>query len=642
MAKQNKNRFRSLLGLFGIKPNRKTNSLDPAKKIQTSSGEVKLEPIKLPSDLQKALDYFQKDFTMVSDENTPDNRLNRYNELEFMIYNEGLMYTAAQIYSSETTNADEQNRIIGIKAKNRTRENNFYQWVADVGYTNNILKSIAWDLTVFGDAHVINSIDMNGGGIKEVLQISPKEVRDRLEFQAIKIQEAMNNNRSSYNSLQGRSETLKNLYNQLTELEYEDYSDAYRSYLFGFLVGDNVLPPWSVTHFRRFSSGSEFAPFGRPLFIGSVARYKSYKATELIVDSARMASFPTKVYEIQGGTDMGTAELQHKINQVRQMYQNITSESKAKDELTVGEAIFTIDGLVKYNQYESRIDLNQIGDLEAKRTDLILSTGIPQGYLFPDRGGFGNSGQSLLQQSKIVARRVYDNQTSVLEAITEQYRLHLFITEGEEAYNEDFELYMNYPIVEESSDRMRLKTDSVRLATDIISNLGQSLGLDRGEALPVDIVRDVFSKYSFLDMEEVSEWLDTYLQSKETIDEEIQNMERKLRVQENTNSSIEEKSDSLLKSYTDSLKFSKKFYSSIKEFVGLDKPTKKIKEKVDDRLTEQIIRREYFKSKRNLGLQESVIGGKHLYGSFSKPSPSLETSIKEARLYRDTKLKEDS
>ncbi len=634
-----KKKKKGILGLFGIMPNPKKQNLVPAKKTKSDGEDDKLRPIKLPSDLERAWEFFQSDFTLISDQNTPNNRLSRYNDLQFMVYNEGLMHTAAQIYASETTNTDEQNRIIGIKAKNKAREKAFYKWMQKVGYTNSVLKAISWDITVFGDAQVINSVDLAENGIEEVVTISPKDVVDRLEFQGIKVKESMENTgmSNSYSNLQSRSETLKDLYTKIENLNVEEsYFEAYKTYLFGFLVGKLALCPWEVTHFRRFSSGSEFAPFGRPLFMGSVARYKSYKATELIIDAARMASFPTKVFEIKGHEDMSAAELNVNINRVRQMYENVTSENKTKDELSINEAIYTVEGLVSFQQFESRIDLNQVGDLENKRKDLILSTGIPEGYLIPDRGGFGNSGQALLQQSKIVARRVYDNQTAILDALLEQYRLHLYITEGEEAYKEDFEIYMNYPVVEEAQDRTRLKSDTIRLATDIIANLGQSVGLDRGEALPIDVVRDVFAKYSFLDMEEVSGWLDTFMKSKDVIEEQIQKLDALKESEEQV-----KKENNPMVAHLNNLVTSRNFYNSIKHLFNEKELPKKLREKIEDRLSDVVVRNQYFESKRNLGITESSIGGKHSKTSFSRPSNSLEISIMEVKCLKNKRLVED-
>ena len=62
---------------------------------------------------------------------------------------------------------------------------------------------------------------------------------------------------------------------------------------------------------------------------------------------------------------------------------------------------------------------------------------------------------------------------------------------------EEFELALPFPVIEESQDRVRMKNDTLRLANDIITNLQNALGLDRGESIPSEVVKDIFGKISF-------------------------------------------------------------------------------------------------------------------------------------------------
>jgi hypothetical protein len=50
------------------------------------------------------------------------------------------------------------------------------------------------------------------------------------------------------------------------------------------------------------------------------------------------------------------------------------------------------------------------------------------------------------------------------------------MTEKHEKEFTEFELSMNFPIVEEASDRQRMKQDSLRFANDIIDGLKMHLG----------------------------------------------------------------------------------------------------------------------------------------------------------------------
>ncbi len=582
----------------------------------------------MPNDLQQVYNYFTKDFRISDKSNTPEAREARDKELEFMCYNEGLMYTACQVYTNETTQADSQDRVIGIKASKKATEKHFYNWLQKIGLNNNMLNSLAWDIVLFGNAFYIKSVDLAGAGITGITPIDQSECKDVIEFQGTRVKKAMASS-SSYHNLVNRYDSIKKLSQLFSkDIMTTDYSLWYKPYLFGYQIGDNVLPPWAVSHLRRYTTASEFYPYGRPLFIGSLSRYKSFKTTEMLVDLARPASFPTKVMEIQGHEDMTETELFQKINQIRQMYSNITEQSKNKDELSVGEMLFTVKGVVEYQQHESRIDLNQLGDLDAKRTDLILSTGIPEGYLDSSKQNWGQSGNSLIQQSKIVSRNVYPCQTAFIEALAQDYKIHLMLTGELDGEDTEFEIYMNFPVVEDSSDKQRSKSDSIRLANDILSNLGTSLGLDRGEALPAEVVADVFGKYSFLDMEEIADWVDLYLKGQE-IEENYEQVtfedekERKEYIKESKRLVAER--NALLRSLNTT-------------------PTKKLTEKVNDRLSEEVLREVYFTTKRTNNLLEGATpNGKHyVMKKVHEEVGSVFNMVKEERDSRGRRLNEIS
>jgi len=69
----------------------------------------------------------------------------------------------------------------------------------------------------------------------------------------------------------------------------------------------------------------------------------------------------------------------------------------------------------------------------------------------------------------------------------------------------DFTLGMSFPVVEESSDRLKGKNDSLRLANDIVSNIQSALGTRDG--LPAEVIKSVFAQYSFLDSDDVDQWI---------------------------------------------------------------------------------------------------------------------------------------
>jgi hypothetical protein len=280
-----------------------------------------------------------------------------------------------------------------------------------------------------------------------------------------------------------------------------------------------------------------------------------------------------------------------------------------------------------FKQFESRMDLNDIADLDAKKKDLIYSTGIPEGIIDTTQSSWGSSGQALLQQSKIVARNVYPSQTTFIENIANDFKIHLMLTGDLQGEDTEFEIYMNYPVIE---DRMRLKSDSIRLANDILANLGTSLGLDRGEALPSSVVADVFGQYSFLDMEEVGGWVSDYEKNQE--------------IQENYKAILEKIEDEDEKALF--IKEAEKFKAIKHSFLrklNYGKVNQKLTEKIDERLSEEVVREVYFASKRSNNLTEGVsLSGKHyMLTKNSEQKGSIFNLVKEEKAVKSMKLREE-
>lgn len=591
-----------------ISPGKVTYNPDKAVNGKVSIDDIKIKPIEMPSEVKKAYDYFKSDYLSTS-KNKKD-RFDRYADLDFMTKNEGIMRTACQLYADESVQVDEQNRVISINARKKEVESHFYTWFESVGFTKGLLHDIAWNLAEYGDSFLINSIDLSGGGVTEIVPLSVYNVFDRLEFNAVKVKEFMKNSgyTSSFDSFLNKNNSFKDLYDAMTNESNENYATAFKSYLFGYNVNDDfILPPWCVSHFRLYTTDDLFHPFGMSIFLGSIARYKSYKTTEMLMDMARVASFPKEIYTISTTPGMSLVDIFSRVNLVREQFLNITSDTRNPDDLSVGEPIFTVDGLFEYDLMEADIDIDKISDYEKKREDLIISTGIPEGYLIlGDRGSFGESGKSLLQQSKLFGRRVYTIHSAMLEEITNLYRLHLLLTGMFEQENTDFELSMSFPVMEESDEYFERKTDSLDLASAVIEKVGEILGLDRDETLPIEIVKDIYNKYSFLDNSRLDQWIKTI---------EKQRKEK-----------------------------------SVEELQEIDKKVKKIKEKIKNRpLNESILRETYFTVKKNSRMDEGIANKKHFYSSWSKSNKLFEDSLNLLRkdiLYtkrlREDKEKDDN
>ncbi len=355
-------------------------------------------------------------------------------------------------------------------------------------------------------------------------------------------------------------------------IDKKDYGNYYKSYLFGFWMGDNnYLSPWNVLHFRHFTTFSEFFPFGRPVMINCLAPFRQLQAGKNLMALARANNFPIKIFEIETNENMSEDEKWEVVNGAREEYHNLGYDVSENEQFAAGSEVWVPSGLINYKQEDSRLNLDDIADIEMLRDDLIMGTDIPKGYLIVDRASFGTSGQSLLRQHKPFARATYKVQSTILKQLIQLIRLQFAIS-GDFDYDEPFELSMNFPEIEESSDRLRMKNDMLRLAKDVIDNIGEVIGLDRGESLPPEVAKEVLSQISFLDTDDVEKWIDSAVEDKES--EEEMNLENN------------------------------------------NKNKKKIIEKIKNSLDEEIVKKCYFDAKKRTGLLESTSSNRHFYSSY--------------------------
>ena len=152
------------------------------------------------------------------------------------------------------------------------------------------------------------------------------------------------------------------------------------------------------------------------------------------------------------------------------------------------------------------VDLDDIEDIEFQRDDLITATGLPKGLLISDRSGWNNPGMALLQQNKEFARFVYKIQTVIIQGLVDLLKTHLAVTGQFDGYETEFEIRMNYPVVEQSSDMLKMKEDTLSLANTILDTIAEIAAVSASD-IPLDIIKKVFS-VSFLDQEDVHKWFD--------------------------------------------------------------------------------------------------------------------------------------
>jgi len=461
------------------------------------------KPVKLPSDLEKMWKWWLSETADSS--LTLKNRMDRYSDLDYMYYNNTVISMAVDLYADETVQLDSQSEVLQVTAKKAAVRNYIQDFFTKIGITPKILKAVAFDLALYGDHFWVTTSNLTKG-ITEIVPIDVKSLTNRLEFNAIEVSKLMRKNKKIYTQLISRQKQLQKLADVLKNGS-NDTSSYFRKYLFGFQIEKGIfLPPWNVVHFRRFSTHSEFYPFGRPLLINCISPFRQLQTSKTIVAMARVAKFPKELFEVEVNENMTEVEKWNAVNEARQEWLNLGTEQTGKEDFGVGGKIWTPKGLIDYSLIENRMSVDDISDLEMLRDDMILGTRVPKGYLIVDRASFGTSGQALLQQFKPFGRAVFGIQTCILEELTQLVRLHFIMTNT--FVDEPFELSMTFPVIEESSDRLRIKSDTIRLANDIITNIQSALGLGRGEALPPNVVKDIFSKLSFLNSEDINKWID--------------------------------------------------------------------------------------------------------------------------------------
>lgn len=519
--------LRRLLKFFNLSLDKTTRNatptLTPGMEDKTT-GEFRA--VNFPTDVKRAMDYFLQNNQIY---NPNRDRYELYKSLLFMVRNSGLMLSALQTYITETIEMNNGEKPIQIKSVDKDVERYFYKWLDSIGFNYNLLNELVYDLVLLGDSFLLHSIDLTKG-IKEIELIDPFIVRNRIELNVNKAVEfaswsnTQKNFTSTYQSLSQIADMVKNMDDENTLDTFEFFRSYTMGYELKYSVDDEekyrALPPWALTHFRLFTTKSEFFPFGRPLFINSLAPFQSYKTTEMLIDMLRVASFPKEVIKIKGGNSLSPMDRMVRVNETRQFLENITPVTNTKDNIGVGERIYTIEDLFTYEIQESGVTMDKLGDLDAKLTDLILSTAIPDSLLIPSRGAGGiggESSQALYFNNKIFQKRVESIKSAILEGFSSMFRLHLTLADRFKGENTEFELSMPINAEMFNADKIQQLNDLFMLADTVINNLATALGVESSQ-IPADILKDIFRNYLPVDAATIEKWIDTILKIKDDQD----------------------------------------------------------------------------------------------------------------------------
>ena len=599
--KQYKNTSK-LMDFFSIGVTDKGN-LIPTEHVRDKDGKEspKVKPIEMPSAMEQTYQY------LVSNLNTApytDNayRFLRYKDMKTACTTEPILDTAVKVYVAESYTSKYGKNLVQIKAKDSKLEKYFYKWFEDVGFTENVIRDIFTNLVMYGDAFWLNGIDMEGkGGITTITPIDPFLVADRIEFNVGMVEEKRQWFQMALN-LANTYPSLQQIVDIVSQKNVEDISALYKSYLFGYTLklwaeeenGDsqdvkNVkgIPPWCIAHCRLFTTDKDFFPYGKPLFLSAIPTFKSYKTTQLLIDMLRSQSFPREHYSIHCDENSDPFTRNLRISEAKNFIEGITPQTQNQDGLSVGSKIFSCDGLIDYELLDPSIDLDALGDLEEKKYSMCMATGIPMTYLCPEEGeGLGgDNAEKLYYLNKIFQRRVDALRRAFLEELDETFRMHLLLTEEFDGDKSEFELSIENPVEDLTSDKISQISDVFGLAQEILNVLAGSFGLDRGQSLSPNIVKSVLTQYLPVEKDVISKW----------VDEVYHCAEEENKDSNSDNDENEKPKDNM---------FSKKnnLFESLQE--------KQIMEKCGEKLNE-----EYFKYKKEHGMTEGRIGNRYYYNN---------------------------
>jgi len=461
-----------------------------------------LAPAKFTTDVQKIFKEWKNDLVGTND---LKDRFQRYSDLDFMCENCGYIGIAVKLYSNETICPDESGKILHIHAKEKDVEKYINEFLPKIGINRQILEDTSYGIAKFADHFWIRAMNPEEG-ITEIIPVDVKQVKDRLEFSAIDILNKQYD-KNQWTSNMNSSVNIDDMVDAITtKVKSTDYAEQYRKYLFGYTLGEdrkNVLPPWAISHFRRFSSQSEFAPFGRPLLISSLSIFREYKSALNLLAMARVAKFPKEVFKIQIDENMTPTERVLAVDEARQEYLNLVTQDNGKEDYGIGSSIWTIKDLFEYELIQNTMDLGDVADVELLLNELIASTLVPKGYLIPG-DSWGESGKALLHQSKIFAREVYTNQSAILSELTDLIKTQFVIMNLFDGENTEFELSLAFPNSEQTSENISNQKDTMELAQAVMDNLKTALAID---SIPTDVAKDIFKKYSSIDQKDLDKWI---------------------------------------------------------------------------------------------------------------------------------------
>lgn len=507
--------------LFGWKKNTKGNGnpvefvtvdLDSNQKIGQALAQdlmdisSNIESGNLSKHLQGLLDSWLTDTTDTQQELAK--RMDLIKQIDYAVRTDPYIGQVVKLYADECTQCDLQNQVISIETPDPLMTRRMYELLSIWGVTQNRCHSAIENLAEYGNAFWCNQVSSRG--VERIIPLKQHQIKERIEFNPVEVAEKRATKTGSFMNAVSKNYLLNKMVNGLEA--GENYCDIFDKKLFGFTMPgvnngqDIILPPWAITHFRVDGDG-QFSPWGTSILINALAPFKQLISTIALQSLARVSSFPITLYNVKTSENTDEARQFSTVNKVRMAYDNIgVSPMVGNSEVySVNTKLWVPKGLLEVDVKKPEVDIKFTDDMEMYQDRVAVASGLPRAYFEKGWGEYGDSAKSLIEQYKPFGRRAYTIQSAFLDGISDLFRLHFAIS-GEYDYRVPFTLSMKFPAEETSKTRLDSQTSSIEMANKVVNTVKSAIGAGDDEALPAEVVRDIMSKYAFLDPGDLQKW----------------------------------------------------------------------------------------------------------------------------------------
>lgn len=445
------------------------------------------------------------------------NRVALYEDVDWQYYHTVMVARATDIFPDEIFQSDTSEQFLKVEG-----DKNQVKIVQDLLDKWQIVQSTEYatmhDCVHYGNGYQMPEITTNG--IEGFIFIDPYDVEARFEFSPYNIDKIKKNMYGNLNSFLFANNKLKALADSI--INDTEFSYIFKQYLFGFQVGDYMVPPWRLSHFRNFTTKSPFTPFGIPEFIHCLAPSKKYHAGQILENSLRAANFPRDIFEVDLPPDMPRTQKLLAMADMVNQYKSMLQDNSSKEDIRNGDELFTIKGLIEYSQEGGNIQLGRSDVTEQSRDDIIMGVGLPRELLDPNSNGFGDSGVAFAQKNIFLKRKIRKYQTEYLRQRMRDLQLHCAITNVIPLQELDITLSMPFPESQNSRDYVSSQRDQISLAKDLIASLNDTLVGGRDALPPLEVVRNIFTKMLPYDPQFVEENIDLYVKQQKQNEKEME------------------------------------------------------------------------------------------------------------------------